>query len=122
VHPFRLILVCLLVVLPLQWSWATVARVCQHEVEVSHFGHHQHEHAADEGDEAITAADDTAADTALQAHPDCSGCQGMGAIHLPAALPPWPRALTAGAPPAPLLPPARAQVDDLLRPPQSSLA
>jgi len=98
-----------------------VARVCQHEVEVSHFGHHQHQHAADDVDVAA-ADDDTTAETALQAHPDCSGCQGMGAIHLSAALPPWPQVLAAGAPPAPLLPPARAHLDDLLRPPQFFLA
>ena len=54
----RVILSLLILLLPLQFSWAVAASYCQHEDQVesrvqpsagggvSHFGHHEHEHQA----------------------------------------------------------------------------
>ena len=46
----RLFAIFLLVLLPLQLSWASVAVYCQHETDgqAKHFGHHDHQHQADE--------------------------------------------------------------------------
>ena len=48
----RWLSIFLLLLLPLQFTWAAAATYCQHEREVDtqHFGHHQHEHAADADD------------------------------------------------------------------------
>lgn len=47
------LLVALLWLMPLQFSWATVARYCQHEsvaqAERRHAGHHSHEHQSNTG-------------------------------------------------------------------------
>ena len=53
----RFVLLFLMLILPLQWSWAAVASVCRHETgsAAQHLGHHVHEHAV--------ALDDTTADT-----------------------------------------------------------
>lgn len=49
----RLVLILMLALLPLQWTWAAAASVCQHEEIVAgadgasaspHFGHHEHKH------------------------------------------------------------------------------
>lgn len=44
----RLFAIFLLVLLPLQLSWASVATYCQHETgnQAQHFGHHDHQHQA----------------------------------------------------------------------------
>jgi hypothetical protein len=44
----RLLAIFLLVLLPLQLSWASVAVYCQHETDgqAKHFGHHDHQHQA----------------------------------------------------------------------------
>jgi len=44
----RLLVIFLLVLLPLQLSWASVAAYCAHESEsqAQHFGHHDHQHQA----------------------------------------------------------------------------
>ncbi len=44
----RLSVIFLLVLLPLQLSWASVAPYCQHETDnrTRHFGHHDHQHQA----------------------------------------------------------------------------
>lgn len=53
----RLVLILMLALLPLQWTWAAAASVCQHEEIVAtadgslpspHFGHHVHQHQGDE--------------------------------------------------------------------------
>lgn len=46
----RWLTILLLFVLPLQFSWAVAATYCQHEevAAVSHFGHHAHEHQAED--------------------------------------------------------------------------
>jgi len=49
----RVLTLFLLLVLPLQLSWAVAAVYCQHEAvaqESTHVGHHEHQHA--QGDEA----------------------------------------------------------------------
>jgi hypothetical protein len=44
----RLLAICLLILLPLQFSWAAVASYCGHEAQIdaTHFGHHEHKHHA----------------------------------------------------------------------------
>jgi hypothetical protein len=67
----------MLLVMPLQVSWAAVAVYCQHENEstTQHFGHHEHQHAA-------TEADDESNDSSpIKAHADCVTCHG-GAVGL----------------------------------------
>jgi len=47
----RWLLIFLVVLLPMQLSWAAVASYCQHEsgAAVQHLGHHEHQHKADAG-------------------------------------------------------------------------
>ena len=61
----------LLVLMPLQLSWAAMASYCQHETEVTamHPGHHTHDHASD--DRPVTGRD--AAQSAGMDH-DCATC------------------------------------------------
>lgn len=70
IHPVKkLLLIFLLVLLPLQFSWAAAAAYCQHEEEPAtlHFGHHSHQHdaKADLPDEV---------DTPTKVHADCGYC------------------------------------------------
>ena len=112
----RLLLVFLMVVLPLQWAWASAASVCAHE-ELStraHFGHHEHEHkkAADVADPM-----DGGESGSLSTHPDCGVCHGMTSGVVPASE----AAPTVWAGRMYFLPYASAvpdrSVDTLLRPP-----
>lgn len=82
----RFILVFMMLLLPLQWSWAAAASVCAHEAAGAHFGHHAHKHA---GDAASTAADEGSQSEGGLAgnHPDCHACHGMGAASIGALLP-----------------------------------
>lgn len=81
----RYVLVFLMLVLPLQWSWAAVVSTCLHEPgDVQHLGHHAQEHvhaSADlHGDDA-DGADGACLDS------DCASCHGPGLaalISLPA--------------------------------------
>ncbi len=53
----RWLSILLLIVLPLQFSWAVAATYCQHEADVNqHFGHHGHKHHADGKKEAVKAS------------------------------------------------------------------
>jgi hypothetical protein len=63
--------VLLLVLLPLQFSWAAMASYCAHEVgsQPMHAAHHDHAHHADPH-----STDAGAADNALD--PDCGHCHG----------------------------------------------
>lgn len=76
----RLILVFVMCLLPLQWSWAAAASLCSHETGGSHFGHHEHQHDAC----ASTAQDADASTSAERAggHPDCQVCHGIGAAFM----------------------------------------
>lgn len=86
----RLVLIFMMCLLPLQWSWAAAARVCEHEQTAAHFGHHEHRHGGDADAPAGEAS--ASANEALQLHPDCHTCHGIGVAYLPtsdAAQPPW---------------------------------
>lgn len=54
----RFLMIFLLVLMPLQLSWAAMASYCQHEsgVAAKHVGHHEHQHKAqsDQPDEGKT--------------------------------------------------------------------
>ncbi|WP_432380667.1 DUF2946 family protein [Duganella sp. P38] len=59
-------LILLLTILPIQYSWSMAAVYCQHEAsKVAHFGHHGHEHQAQAGDEDGGK---------LSKHGDCEVC------------------------------------------------
>lgn len=47
----RLVIILMLMLFPLQATWAAIGAYCQHESDVAaqHFGHHAHQHKADEG-------------------------------------------------------------------------
>lgn len=74
----RLLLIVLMCVLPLQWSWAAAASICEHEEELAaaavHLGHHAHEHQAPAAQPDSEALDGKM----LGDHPDCQSCHGMG--------------------------------------------
>ena len=85
----RFVLLFLMLILPLQWSWAAVASVCRHETgsAAQYLGHHDHEHAA--------VLNDTTADTTTDTDgvnvwfdADCCSYHGLslaGQISVPAA-------------------------------------
>lgn len=66
----KLFVIFLLLVMPLQASWAVVASYCQHEQDVTaqHFGHHEHAH--EHHDEASDK--DSSSKRGADAH-DCHG-------------------------------------------------
>ena len=71
----RVLLVVLMLMLPLQWSWSVAAGICDHEVDGAHFGHHEHKKcAADLAPDPVMADDETPD----QQHPDCQECHGAG--------------------------------------------
>jgi hypothetical protein len=65
----KLLIILMLLVLPFQFSWATVAVYCQHEqgATAQHFGHHNHQHhgKADQPDHKEKLS---------QVHNDCGYC------------------------------------------------
>jgi hypothetical protein len=76
----RWLTILLLVVLPLQFSWAAAASYCQHDEDAStqHVGHHDHQHQAADSSAAgdATKSDTTDAkskSTGLDG--DCAYCQ-----------------------------------------------
>ena len=76
----RLFMIFLLVLMPLQLSWAAIASYCQHEIGAAakHFGHHDHQHKATDGKE-------TAPDPAKTGggDPDCASCHAGCSSALP---------------------------------------
>lgn len=127
----RYLLIFMMCLLPLQWSWAAAARVCEHEQGAAHFGHHEHQHAgaeqaaeaasAPQGD-AGSAPHDSVADATQQSHPDCHTCHGTGVGYIStvdAPRAPWAGTFVQldGGNPLPDPPPA-----DLLRPPSPLVA
>lgn len=70
----------MLIVLPVQYSWAVVAVYCQHEQkEAVHLGHHKHEH------EAQNASPQTGGKLLIP-HDDCAYChQACQASLVPAS-------------------------------------
>lgn len=90
----RIVLICLLLMLPTQWTWAAVASACRHEsgTAARHLGHHAHEHGHEQ---AVAEAD--AAGPGFDA--DCATCHGHGltAMISVAALPQcWPGGMVPG--------------------------
>lgn len=67
----RLCLILMLLVLPLQVSWAAVSSYCKHESGTAsqHFGHHNHQHKT-------KAAEKAPADASIQIDTDCAFCFG----------------------------------------------
>lgn len=63
--------ILLLTLLPLQLSWAAVSVYCQHETDAAaqHFGHHEHQHNADD-----KAKDDNGPKTLGAVDADCPTC------------------------------------------------
>jgi hypothetical protein len=99
----RFLIVFLLAMLPLQFSWAAVASYCAHETQgAGHFGHHEHDHAhhvsasSDVGPaaaltpDASPTPDETGgaeADKAPGAMDlDCGHCHGTCCVMLPLPL------------------------------------
>ncbi|MBV8156545.1 MAG: cobalt-zinc-cadmium resistance protein [Dyella sp.] len=76
----RLLLVFLVVLLPLQFAWAGAAAYCSHEqVDAQqgstwHFGHHTHEHKADDGHDGGAKS----AKSAKLPDGDCNACHFPG--------------------------------------------
>lgn len=85
----RLLAIVLLVLLPLQFSWAAVASYCEHETSVDdgHLGHHEHPHHRDAAPDADS--DRTADSTAGTIDVDCGHCHGhcTGLLALPDGVP-----------------------------------
>jgi hypothetical protein len=91
----RWLSILLLVLLPLQLSWAAAAPYCQHEkspVALQHFGHHEHEHedagGAAAGDSVAVDASQDGGDTKLlTVDHDCAYCQMGSAQAVSATIP-----------------------------------
>jgi len=116
----RFVLVFMMLLLPLQWSWAAAASVCEHERDATHLGHHEHKHGG--ADEAQKIPADDGDGQPPGKHPDCHACHGMGAVCLTS--PTCPERLWAERGPLPgygrFLP--EPPVQSLLRPPLSLVA
>lgn len=74
----QLLLICVMLLLPAQWTWAAAARYCTHEVGTAaeHFGHHEHQHRTAAGD---VSKDTTKVKSMLAVDADCEVCQLGGA-------------------------------------------
>lgn len=78
----RLLIILMMVVLPLQLSWAVAATYCQHESRpvASHFGHHVHKHLAKPGDGKSSTSP-----SKLLSDDDCTVCHlgSAGIVSMP---------------------------------------
>ncbi len=111
----RYLAIVLLALLPLQYSWASVAAYCGHEAQAGsgHFGHHEHRHHDDANTHAELVADASAnADGSVDAEGDevpgamdldCGHCHGYCSVML---------TLQAGLPGALAAAPPSASVDE----------
>lgn len=65
----RFLIIFMLLILPLQVSWAAVATYCQHEtgMKAQHIGHHEHKHLS-------KAADPVQEKSKLTLDNDCTVC------------------------------------------------
>jgi hypothetical protein len=76
----KLLLILLLTILPIQYSWSMAAVYCQHEpAKVSHFGHHGHQHQAQADDGADHQGKPG------KVHSDCEVCHHAVQASVPAA-------------------------------------
>lgn len=124
----RIVLVFLMLLLPVQWTWAAAASICRHEASIhaNHFGHHEHRHDQQASEPASVdvggSADDSKAQGDFGAHADCASCHGavsavvmqatvvLSAPMPPSASTPYQRSVTTGLP------------ERLIRPPHVRLA
>ncbi len=83
----RWVTILLMFLLPFQFSWAVAAGYCQHEEVsgVSHFGHHAHQHQADEKASG-SAGKHLSKNGGLVADGDCGFCHLSLAKPLPEPL------------------------------------
>jgi len=65
----RILLIFLMLIFPLQASWAAVSSYCQHEsgLKAKHFGHHEHQHQS-------KASDPVKEKSKLVVDNDCAAC------------------------------------------------
>jgi hypothetical protein len=100
---------------PLQFSWAAVASICQHETgsAAQHLGHHEHEHHAAEPDGASNGFGVDADCSACHCHGPAALMLPAGVVHQPAPEQPDDHYQRAVPDPEP---------DVLFRPPLTSLA
>lgn len=82
----RLLIIFMLIVVPLQISWAAAASYCEHESnpKTVHFGHHEHQHVA--------SAEEIKADVSKSAAAidgDCTTCHlgGIAILTMPTPAP-----------------------------------
>lgn len=80
----RLLLICLLCLLPLQWGWAAAASLCAHEsgAGARHFGHHEHRHQeageqAGDADHAEQPVKKSSNSGPAGTDGDCASCHGQ---------------------------------------------
>jgi len=77
----KLLLILLLTILPIQYSWSMAAVYCQHESETtSHFGHHGHQHQSLSDEDG-----DHGGKPVKKAHGDCEVCHHAVQASVPAA-------------------------------------
>ena len=76
------LVVLLLVLMPLQFSWAAMGAFCQHErgSDASHAGHHAHEHRSQSDSDGATSQT-----SASVADADCGTCHAGCSIAAPDA-------------------------------------
>ena len=116
----RLVLVFLLLLLPVHWTWAAAASVCRHESGAAsqHFAHHEHQHEAGvNGAAEVKKLSESGTPLFDLAHADCASCHGAApaltalqrapALHPPPlqGATPYLRAVTAGLPERLIRPP-----------------
>lgn len=116
----RFVLVFLLLLLPVQWTWAAAASICRHESGAAsqHFGHHDHRHEVGvNGASLVEKLSDTGAQLSDVDHADCANCHGAApalttlhhapALHqpVPQGATPYLRAVTSGIPERLIRPP-----------------
>ncbi len=99
----RWLAILLLVLLPVQFTWAMVADYCVHEPDATatHFGHHDHEshsHAALDTDPVDQATPDDPTSPAPQV--DCGHCHGHSAGMFDVAAPLAGQAFSGASPPS----------------------
>lgn len=69
----RWLSIFLLIVLPLQISWAVAATYCQHETRsTQHFGHHDHKHYAENNEKQAKASPSDVDNDCAVCHAGCT--------------------------------------------------
>ena len=78
-----------MLILPLQWGWASAAAYCAHEAgsAAQHLGHHQHRHQHERVADAGSADKPADGTVPAGADADCGHCHGHTMAALPDAQP-----------------------------------